>query len=163
MWWKAKEAKRMESQSWFSYTVVLPGIDEDDQEVMIMGNYIIKNSGNGNLHNPIICIKITPHHDVHLGGKIGSPTHTALAIDGSNSGAWEYIDDNWKESALETGEHWLRPKGVQELASNHSIAFAHEIRFPLQKKEKYVNIDGFIYFDELKDGSPALNKISVNY
>ncbi|MED4206752.1 hypothetical protein [Neobacillus mesonae] len=162
MWWKAKKTKRLECQSWFSFTVVLPSKEEDDQEVMIMGNYIMKNIGTETLNNPIICIKIIPPRDVHLGGKIGSPTHTSLTIDGSSNGAWEYINNGLKKS-LETGEHWLRPKGVQQIESNQSIAFSHELRLSLLQKDKFVTVDGFIYFDEMKDGVASLNKISLNF
>lgn len=163
MFWKKKESDRVESQSWFSYTVLLPDREEEEQEVLIMGNYIIKNTGITTLNNPVICIRINPPHGIGLGGKIGSFTHTALMIDGSNSGAWEYIDNDWKEKSSESGEHWLKPAGISQLMSGESVAFANELRFSLSQKEKYINIEGFCYFDEIKNGTAALNKITMNF
>ncbi|MDR7001027.1 hypothetical protein [Neobacillus niacini] len=163
MFWRKKVEERIECQSWFSYSVMLPNIEEDEQEVMIIGNYIIKNTGTETLNKPIICIRITPPKDVRLGGKIGSITHTALMVDGSNSAAWEYIHNDWREKSLETGEHWLKPKVNAPLLSNESIAFAYELQFPLTQKEKYVNVEGFIYFDEINQGLASLNKMTINF
>jgi hypothetical protein len=159
-----KKEKQIECQSWFSYTLMLPNFEEEEeQEVMIIGNYIIKNTGTEALNNPIICVRVNPPRNMHLGGKIGSFTHTALMIDGTNSGAWEYIDNNWREKSLETGEHWLRPKGIPQLLSGETIAFPNELCFPLKSKDKFVNVEGFVYFDEIKDGSASLNKITINF
>jgi hypothetical protein len=162
LFWKKKEEIKTEVHSWFNYSIMLPAKDEDEHEVMIIGNYIIKNTGTQTITNPLICIRTIPSNDVRLGGKIGSVTHTALTIDGTNAGAWEYIHNDWKEKSLETGEHWLKPKQQHQLAPGESIAFSHELSFSLQQKEKVVNVDGFAYFDELKDGTSAINKIMIN-
>jgi hypothetical protein len=162
LFWRKKEETKAEVHSWFNYTIMLPAIDEDEHEVMIIGNYIIKNTGTQTITNPLICIRISPSNDVRLGGKIGSVTHTALTIDGTNTGAWEYIYSDWKKKSMDSGEHWLKPKKLQQLAPEESIAFSHELFFSLKQKEKTVNVDGFAYFDELKNGTAAINKITVN-
>ena len=163
LFWNKKDEKRIEAQSWFSYAVMLPNLDEDEREVIIIGNYMIKNTGNETVNNPIICIGINPTRDVRLGGKIGSAKHSAMSIDGTNTGAWEYIHTDWKKKSLETGEHWLKPKFQPLLTPGETITFAHELSFSLLQKEKLVNVDGFAYFDEIKNGITSINKITINF
>ena len=56
MFWKKKEQAKAEGLAWFSYAVMLPDMDEDESEVTVIGNLIIKNTGNTTLNNPMICI-----------------------------------------------------------------------------------------------------------
>lgn len=158
MFWKKKE--KADCLCWFSYTVILP--DEDETDVTIIGNMVIRNIGTIPLTNPMICLRIKPPEDVILGGKIGALTHTALMIDGTNSESWHYFHENWKEQSAKTGEHWLKPNRVQQLESGQQITFEHELQFPTTKKEKYILVEGFFYCDEIKDGIGSLNKMSIN-
>lgn len=163
MFWNKKPKETAEASVWFNYTVMLPDMDEDDKEVTVIGNVIIKNtSSNSVLNNPMICIRIKPPEDVRLGGKIGSVTHTALMIDGTNSEAWHYFHDNWKEQAEKTGEHWLKPNRLQKLEPGEILTFENELRIPTTKKEKFVLVEGFFYCDEIKNGIGTLNNISIN-
>ncbi|QGQ44707.1 hypothetical protein [Metabacillus sediminilitoris] len=163
MFWKKKELEYAEGLSWFSYAVMLPDMDEDEREVNVIGNLIIKNTGTATLNNPMICIRIKPPQDVRLGGKIGSVTHTALMIDGTNTEAWHYIDDNWKGKSLETGEHWLKPNHRKQLEPGENLIFANELWISTSKEEKFVIVEGFFYCDEIKNGIAALNTITVNF
>lgn len=163
MFWKKKDKDFTEGLTWFNYAVMLPDIDEDEKELTVIGSFNIKNTGTSLLKNPIICIRIKPSHDVRLGGKIGSATHTALTIDGTNTEAWHYIDDNWKEKTLETGEHWLKPNQCKQLEPGKTLAFSTEIRILTTKREGYVIIEGFFYCDEINNGFPALNTITINF
>lgn len=163
MFWKKKPKETAEASVWFSYTVMLPDMDEDDKEVTVIGNMIIKNtSPHSVLNNPMICIRIKPPEDVRLGGKIGSVTHTALMIDGTNSEAWHYFHENWKEQADKTGEHWLKPNRLQKLEPGEILTFENELRIPTTKKDKFVLVEGFFYCDEIKNGIGTLNNISIN-
>lgn len=162
MFWKNKTKETPEVYVWFSYTVMLPDNDEDDNEVTVIGNMIIKNTGTSVLNTPMICIRIKPPEDVRLGGKIGSVTHTALMIDGTNSEAWHYFHDNWKELADKTGEHWLKPNRLQNLEPGENLTFEYELRIPTTKREKFVSIEGYFYSDEIKNGIGTLNNISIN-
>ena len=42
MFWKKKEQERIEGIAWFSYTVILPDLADDEKEISIMGNFIFK-------------------------------------------------------------------------------------------------------------------------
>jgi hypothetical protein len=163
MFWKVKEKKRIEVQSWFNYTIMLPSNDEDEQEVIIVGNYFIQNTGTETLNNPIICIRTNPPGDVRLGGKIGSLTHTGLMIDGSNGGSWEYINQDGKEKRTKTGEYWLKPKDIQQLPPGDRITFANQLSFTLLQNQELIIVEGFCYFDELRKGIASLNKITINF
>ncbi len=163
MFWKKREQERTEGIAWFSYTVILPEIAEEENEITVIGNFTFKNLGNTNLHHPIICMRIKPIQDVRLGGKIGAMSHTALSIDGTNAEAWQYTHEDWKKKIVETGEHWLKPIHSQEIAPNNTVTFSHELHILTDKKEKYVNIEGFFYCDEMKDGLATLNNILINF
>ena len=53
MFWKKKDKEIIEGLAWFSYTVMLPDIDEDEREITVIGNLIIKNTGTSTLNNPM--------------------------------------------------------------------------------------------------------------
>ncbi|MBB6445216.1 hypothetical protein [Bacillus benzoevorans] len=163
MFWKKKEQERTEGIAWFSYTVLLPDIAEDENEITVIGNLTFKNTGNTTIHNPFICIRIKPVQDVRLGGKIGAMTHTALTIDGTNTESWHYIHDNWKKTTLETGEHWLKPNHSQFILPNDILTFSNELHISTNKEEKYVTIEGYFYSDEIKNGLTSLNNIIINF
>lgn len=163
MFWKRKEQLYADGLAWFSYAVMLSDMDEDEREVNVIGNLIIKNTGTETLNNPMICIRTKPPQGVRLGGKIGSVAHTALMIDGTNTEAWHYIDDNWKEKSIETGEHWLKPNNCRQLKPGDNLTFANELRISTTNEEKFVIVEGFLYCDEIKNGIAALNNITVNF
>lgn len=163
MFWKKQQEKRTEGIAWFSYSVLLPERTEDENEMTVMGNFTIKNTGNTPLHHPYICLRIKPRQSIRLGGKIGALTHTALMIDGTNAGGWQYIHENWKQRVMESGEHWLKPNGIDTIMPNETITFSHEGQISLHREEKHAAIEGFFYSDEFKDGLPALNSIMINF
>ncbi|OLS34066.1 hypothetical protein [Bacillus sp. MRMR6] len=163
MFWKRKEQIIAEGQAWFNYAVMLPDIEEEERDLTIIGNFIMKNTGQKTLNNPIICLRTNPPKNVRLGGKIGSVSHTALMIDGTNTETWHYLFDNWKEKILETGEHILKPNICRYIEPGGNLIFANELRITKTSEQKFVVVEGFFYCDEIKDGIPALNSITVNY
>jgi hypothetical protein len=163
LFWKRREQVSAEGLAWFSYTVMLPDLDEAEKEMTIIGNFIIKNTGSIALNNPIICIRTTPPQNVRLGGKIGSLSHTALMMDGTNTEAWHYIYDNWKEKSMETGEHILKPNHYVNIAPGGNLIFGNELRISTTNDQRFVVVEGFFYCDEIKNGIPALNNITINF
>jgi hypothetical protein len=163
LFWKRREQVKAEGLAWFSYTVMLPDMDEEEREMTIIGNFIIKNTGGNALNNPIICIRTKPPQTVRLGGKIGSVSHTALMIDGTNTEAWHYIYDNWKEKSMETGEHILKPNHCRLIEPGGNLTFANEMRISTTSEQSFIVVEGFFYCDEMKNGIPSLNNITVNF
>lgn len=163
LFWKKKDPLIAEGIVWFSYSIMLPDKAEEEEDITVLGNLMIKSTGNAALNNPIICLRMKPAENVRLGGKIGSASHTALMIDGTSTEAWTYIDDNWKDKALETGEHWLKPNSSRKLEPGMMINFAYELRISPGKEDSFAIVEGFFYCDEMKNGISALNSISVNF
>jgi hypothetical protein len=163
LFWKKKEQKNAEGLAWFSYAVMLPNKHEEEKEITIIGNFIIKNTSGIVLNNPIICIRTTPSQNVRLGGKIGSVSHAALMIDGTNTEAWHYLFDNWKQRSLETGEHVLKPNNCKYIDTEGNLIFSNEIRISTTSEHSFALIEGFFYCDEIKNGFPALNNITINF
>ena len=163
MFWKRKEESKAEGLVWFRYAIMLPDMEDTESELTIIGNLIIKNTGNKILNNPMICIRTKPTQEVRLGGKIGSEKHTALMVDGTNTESWQYVHDNWKKRTIETGEHWLKPNQCKQLETGESISFAHELRILTNSQEKFLMVDGFFYCEEINSGIPALNNITINF
>lgn len=162
MFWRKKDSIKTEGIAWFTYSIMLPDKEEDNGDITVLGNLMIRNTGTETLTNPYICLRVKPSENVRLGGKIGSVSHTALTIDGSNSEAWVYIDNNWKEKALETGEHWLKPNNSRQIEPGMNLNFANELRIS-SGEEGFAIVEGFFYCDEIKNGLSALNSITVNF
>ncbi len=163
MLWKKKEKAITEGLAWFSYSIMLPDLDEGEEDITVVGNMIIKNIGTTPLNEPMVCIRIKPPQDARLGGKIGSMTHTALMVDGTNTEAWHYFHDNWQEQTIVTGEHWLKPNHIKKLEPGENLTFANELRILTKNEEKFVLVEGFFYSNEIKNGIATLNKITINF
>ncbi len=165
-----KEITRIEIQPYFSYSLMLPQVGEEEKEIVIMGNFIIKNIGNLELTNPIICLKVQPHDSSSLSGKI-KLFPTKDPIDDENrlfeeaaTEEWIYLQEDWRKKVKETGEHWLRPAQQMELASGEQLSFSNfNLTLNPTEKNSSIVVTGFVYFQELQQGIPCLNKIIVNY
>ncbi|OIJ10389.1 hypothetical protein BKP37_17745 [Anaerobacillus alkalilacustris] len=150
--------------SLFNYSVILPDMTEETKEVLILGHLIIKNNGPDPLTTPFICIRTKPTEAATLGGKINFIKKSDLVIDATLSEEWTYVDKNWKEKVKETGEHWLRPVGKNQLLPNESLNFSNfDLRCIKPEEGSSVIIEAFIYFQEKKEGLASLNKIVINF
>lgn len=164
MFWKKRIQEQAAGLAWFNYSIVLPDRNEEERNITIIGNFLFKNTGTMILQNPVLCLRIKPlENNIFLGGKIGSVTQSAFSIDNTNTEAWHYLHDNWKQTTMETGEHWLKPNQSRSIEQNETIIFALEIDISTEKKEKYILAEGFFYCDELIDGVRTLNNISINF
>lgn len=159
-----EEQKKMNTQSYFNYSVILPELDEDEREVLIIGNFVIENTGDEILHTPIICIRIHPISSGKLGGKIEATLRNEMIVDASNSQEWQFISQERKDKLKETGEYWLRPVESKELAPGEKLFFSNfDIKFTKPEEKNSVIVEGFVYFKEVQQGAPSLNKIIVNF
>ena len=143
MFWKMKEQTKIEGLAWFRYAIMLPDMEDAESELTIIGNFIIKNTGNKILNNPMICIRTKPTQEVRLGGKIGSKKHTALMMDGTNTESWQYVHDDWKKRTNETGEHWLKPNQCKQDARKtrrtsklSNLLSRNKIQIPISIEER---------------------------
>ncbi|MGN7297437.1 hypothetical protein [Ferdinandcohnia sp. SAFN-114] len=154
----------------FNYSLILTK-DDDEQQILLIGNLLIKNTGNTTLHRPIICIKFHSSPYGKLGGKIKIPSRDnqleGYLVDVPSQTIWEYAIPNWKEKIKNDGEYWIRPD-CTEIGPGEEITFQNfDITFSVKEETNSVNtseiIEGFIYTEELQKGVPTLNKMIVTY
>lgn len=154
---------RYKCDSYFDYSIILPDRYENEQEVLVIGNYIIRNTGMDALTQPIICIRSSSPDAVRLSGKIS--TFTREAIDETSTlEKWTYVNDDWKEKIEKAGEHWLMAKHRKAIQANEQISFTQfELACSKPQKQTNIIIEGFVYFKEMKEGASSLNNIILNF
>jgi hypothetical protein len=161
------QPKAIDLRSLFTYTVILPDFENDEvKEVVVVGNYIIKNSGAKKITNPVICIKVNPQNAGSLSGKIKQKATNFgdKLIDDVVSQQWGYVHENWKEKVRTDGEHWLKPLFTNEIQPDEQLVFSN-FTLSIQKPQKgnSVIIDAFIYSQEERNGSTSQNQIVLNF
>ncbi|THE12039.1 hypothetical protein E1I69_12810 [Bacillus timonensis] len=146
-------------QAHFAYSTILPSTEDDD--ITIIGDFMIKNTGTKALHDIIVCIKLAPRESGTLSGKIvnkKSQSFIESEID------WVFLHENWKEKIKENGEYWIKYVDPNPLPPNDTIIFSQfGINLPKNEDSHSVVVDGFVYSKELPKGIFSLNKIIVNY
>lgn len=146
-------------QAHFAYSTLLPQTEDDD--ITIIGDFIIKNIGTEALHDIIICFKLSPKDAGTLSGKIGTKKSRDL-LDSEID--WVFLHENWKEKIREYGEYWIKYVDPNPLEPNETVIFPQfDITLTKKEESQSVVVDGFVYSKELPKGSFSLNKIIVNY
>ncbi|AMA73266.1 MULTISPECIES: hypothetical protein [Aneurinibacillus] len=155
---------RIESAAFFNYSVILPDEDEENN-VLVMGDFIVKNTGNATLHAPIICIRISPAPAGTLSGKIRkTKKQTSFLIESSSSNEWQYIQENESEQGKNNGEYWLTPLFCNELMAGNRLVFANfTLHLTKPPEGNSIIVKGFAYFKEQYEGVAALNNIVINF
>ncbi|WP_197284445.1 hypothetical protein [Bacillus sp. JCM 19041] len=74
---------------------------------------------------------------------------------------WRFIENEDDKRAKETGKYWLQPQ-TKKLTASSSIAFSNfEIMLPIKPDTSVtLQVNGFVYGQELPDGIPSLNAIT---
>ncbi|UOE92719.1 hypothetical protein [Alkalihalobacillus sp. LMS39] len=161
------EEPRIDCQAYFSYSTILS--NSKDEDTMILGNFIIENTGNQPLTTPIICLQTLPADACVLSGKIKYHTRATdqdegIILDETATEEWTYVHPNWQEKMKASSEHWLRPihqtviePGEQLFFSNFSLLLT-----PIKDNHSII-MKGFVYSQEIQKGRSALNQIVLNY
>ncbi|WP_453990422.1 hypothetical protein [Bacillus nitroreducens] len=161
-------------QSYFNYSFLYTPQEEivdelieivDDHNITIIGDMVLDNYGTADLHQPIICIKITPTNAGHLSGKIA--TNRLQLDDVSNANLpqdeWKFVHDDWKERIKKSGEYWIKPSNSSIIQPKQKLTFSNfEFTLSSQMKHTSILIEAFSYCREFPNGIPALNKIIIN-
>lgn len=137
-------------------------------EKMILGNFIVENTGNIPLSSPVICLRISPKEAGKINGKIRFPnekkektTASLQVYDDLAMEQWTWLDENWYKNVNEKGEYWLKASHVTTLWPNEQLRFTN-FEFTLNEGQfSRVTIDGYVYFPELPEGIRALNQITI--
>ncbi|WP_100404824.1 hypothetical protein [Bacillus solitudinis] len=150
----------IESTAHFNYSVLLPDLDEE--ELLVFGNFIIRNTGTETLHHPLICIRVRPISYVRFGGKIKIRETKKDALY-STSEEWRFVHENWKSIVKDNGEYWLQPNHCEQLNPGETLNFSNfDIRIDRGITKENARIEGFAYFEELSTGIKSLNSISFS-
>ncbi|MBM7702537.1 IMCp domain-containing protein [Metabacillus iocasae] len=151
---------------YFTYSIV--NSSSEDDEMIIVGNAMLKNQTTASLHEPTICLKISPPLSGQLSGKIMEQNELAakasefqLQVSPSN---WRYSIANWTEKVRSDGEYWLTPVKATSIPANSFLSFdSFQISIPLTKDLSSFMVEGYVYTKEWKEGIPFLNKIMINF
>lgn len=157
--------KKANAEVFLNYTMLIPRPDDEQKEYMVNGSIIMKNTGDIDLKNPVICIKIPVEQGISLQGQILPPKLVAgLAMKGSEGEkGWKYVYDDWRERVKTKGEYWITsiqeltiPPGGSEVFNGLKVL----IREP---KNSSVGIHAFVYFNEGKQQYASNNTISLSF
>jgi hypothetical protein len=163
---KQKLSQNKSVEAHFSYSVILPDIEQGEKDILVIGNYIIQNTGNVPLTNPIICIRINPVGFGRLSGKFGpkSIDFDDKIVDEAMGKEWGYVHDDWKDKVRKGGEYWLKPLSKDRIEPGETLTFStFNLSLNQPKDKNSIIVEGYSYFNEEPNGVPSLNQIVMNY
>jgi hypothetical protein len=151
-------------EAFFDYSVLIPRLDED--ELIIKGALIIKNTGEEKVSRPIICFKIPLESDVILQGQFLPPNLVSgLSTKGMEGDkGWKYIYSNWRDRIKSNGEYWIEPIQQLEIEPGEKITInGLSIYVKGTKKAKSILVQAFVYFQDGKYRFSSNNSIAISY
>jgi hypothetical protein len=151
-------------QAVFNYSLILPQTN-DEEDIVIIGDFIVSNIGTEPLQDMIMCIRITPKETGKLSGKITTKPlkEENVFISNQSTIEWIFVYENWREKIKNDGEYWIKPAQKRTLMPNEELRFSNfDIRIEKTKKINSTVIDGFVYCKEIPNGVPSLNSIVIN-
>lgn len=148
----------------FIHSVILP--DSAEEPVAILGHATVENMTNQPLHHPVLCLKIQPHQQAQLTGKIVSPPKMDggdVPFQDGRSLVWTYAHPNFRKQMKENGEYWLKPVEREMIAPYGKISFDQfQITFPENDMQEALIVKAFFYCEEHKNGIPFENQIIIS-
>ncbi|WP_243292929.1 hypothetical protein [Bacillus sp. FJAT-47783] len=152
------------AEVFFNYTVY--PFDKEEERLLTLGDLYIKNTGNINLYNPLICIKADPIEYVNFRGQIVPPEMAeALSVQGENEmTGWKYLDEDWFEKAKERGEFWIAPiKRIMIPPNESQVLRNFQLTLKKPDKKKQILIDGIVYFEDLQLHFRSNNRMTFSF
>ncbi|MGP4072098.1 hypothetical protein ACTWQB_06050 [Piscibacillus sp. B03] len=136
--------------SYFAYSI---NYSHQGSNNLIIGHFIIHNLGTKELKNPYLCLQLPESGVFQLTGKIVSTKQKQKV----QVGAWERFTEEGPSTT-----YWLRPVNQNKLAPGDKVTFSN-FQIKWQSAEPYKGaILAYVYTDDMPDGLPALNSISVS-
>ncbi len=78
----------MRAYAYFTYAVMMP--EQKEEDATIIGDFVIENSGNTPLNDPIICLRLRPPDHAQLSGKFSFRQM-------QEEGGWTFAVEHWRE------------------------------------------------------------------
>lgn len=159
--------QEVKADGWFNYTIMPPNKENDDNEYLINGRFIIKNTGNISISNPVILFRVSPIDKVSLQGKFVPPnTVKSQAVQTEEAGqkGWKFIHEDWLKRAKDKGEYWVTPIQTVNLSPGNSVVM-DTLQLTMKEPEpgNYYKVEAFIYFQNGKYAFSAQNQITFSF
>ncbi|GIN83976.1 hypothetical protein J6TS2_03620 [Heyndrickxia sporothermodurans] len=136
--------------AYFTESISLTTSNED--EYVVIGNFHIMNIGSGIIHQPIIYLEIKGDSDFHFSGKF------SLGEGKGNPDIFEW--ERIKTKGEPKKEYCFRPLKINKIAPGENLVFSNfQLRFSHCEK-LLLSLEGYVYYEENREGIRALNSIS---
>jgi hypothetical protein len=159
-------APTRQAEVYFDYQLLIP--ESEESPYLILGNMLIKNTGNMDLLNPVICLQATPADGVQVKGRIIPPKMVdALGVqsaDGNSATGWQYMEDDWFQQAKERGEYWIRPIRHLRISPGETETFSNfQINISKPEKGGTVMVQGVVFFNDKDLRFPSNNRVMISF
>lgn len=138
----------------------------EEEMYIIKGDIVIKNSGNTDVNNPLVCLKVDPVDTISIGGQILPPdiaetmgVHTSKGISG-----WKFMYEDWFERAKERGEYWISPISDFTITSGEQLKIS-DVQFIVKKpsQQNMARIKSFLITSEQNQKFASQNSITISF
>ncbi|MDQ0157340.1 hypothetical protein [Robertmurraya andreesenii] len=151
-----------DAQAFFDYHLMIN--QANSENLKVIGNLIIKNTGTVPLRNPFICLRVSPAGSIRITGQILPPnvasTKGLQTVQGARG--WQYIKENWFEEAEEKGELWIRSINDLVIGPDEVVSLSNlQMRLTDIEEDKKLTVEAFVLFNDNGMQMEANNKISL--
>ncbi|WP_280769241.1 hypothetical protein [Salipaludibacillus daqingensis] len=151
------------ASAYFNYSVFFPEKEEALNETLIVGHFHIVNSGQVELNNPFIALKVTPVKAATISGKIAVTENSETVIYTSDE-EWQHMHHDWKNILREKGEYWLKPSHCRVIKPGETLNFTNfDLRLNNIDSEGQIKVEGVCFSTEMTNGIPSMNQITFYY
>ncbi|TQK73704.1 hypothetical protein FB479_102338 [Brevibacillus sp. AG162] len=155
---------RAAAEVYFDYTLIHS--ESVEKPYLLIGTLQVKNTGNVELNNPIVCLRVSPVDSIKMGGQVLPPKLVeTMAVQGTSGlKGWRYLEDDWFAQAMERGEYWMAPIQPVSIPPQSTEAFQNfQISFMKQEAGKGIVVEGVVLCNDQTVHFSANNRIAVSF
>ncbi|EJL33156.1 hypothetical protein [Brevibacillus sp. BC25] len=155
---------RTAAEVYFDYTLIHS--ESVEKPYLLIGTLQVKNTGNVELKNPIVCLRVSPVDSIKMGGQVLPPKLVeTMAVQGTSGlKGWRYLEDDWFAQAMERGEYWIAPIQPVTIAPDSTESFQNfQISFMKQEAGKGIVVEGVVLCNDQTVHFSANNRIAVSF
>ncbi|MFS0917416.1 hypothetical protein [Brevibacillus sp. 179-C 1.1 NHS] len=152
------------AEVFFDYTLIHS--ESIEKPYLLIGTLQVKNTGNVELNNPIVCLRVSPVDSIKMGGQVLPPKLVETMAVQSTTGmkGWRYLEDDWFAQAMERGEYWIAPIQPVSISPQSTESFQNfQISFMKQEAGKGIVVEGVVLCNDQEVHFPANNRIAVSF
>ncbi|MDQ0300691.1 hypothetical protein J2S78_003159 [Salibacterium salarium] len=153
----------LNAEVFFDYTI-FPSTSKN--QFIASGDLYIKNTGDAELINPLICMKVQPTELINVGGQILPPEVADVLGVQSSTGmrGWKFMDSDWFEKAQDRGEYWIGPIEHLRIPVGE-ISSLPRFQLTIEKPEEKVEaiIRSVVFFQDKNVSFPSNNDIRFSF